>query len=79
MVSNTSGQRFTFNKCLADGYDAKNYTVARKGDTVLVVFPKTKAGTAAALYQLTLDIDAKPRYNFIQINDQLIGVVAGGY
>jgi hypothetical protein len=79
MVSNTSGQRYTFDLCLAGTYTAKDYTVTRNGDTVMVVFPQVKNGEVRALYNLTLDIDAKPRYNFIKLGDKLIAVVPGGY
>jgi hypothetical protein len=74
MVSNTSGQRYTFDLCLAG-----TYTVTRKGDTIMVAFPQVKNDEVRALYNLTLDIDAKPRYNFIKLGDKLIAVVAGGY
>jgi hypothetical protein len=76
MVSNTIGERYTFSQCLPDGYDAKNYTVTRKGDTILVVFPEAKAGQPTALYNMTLDIDAKPRYNFIKLGTELVAVTS---
>jgi hypothetical protein len=79
MVSNTSGQRYTFDLCLDAAYTVKNYSVMRNADTIMVIFPQVKSGDASALYNLTLDIDAKPRYNFIKLGDKLIAVIAGGY
>jgi hypothetical protein len=76
MVSNTAGERYTFAVCLPEGYDAKNYTVTRKSDTILVVFPEAKAGQATSLYNMTLDIDAKPRYNFIKLGSELVAVTS---
>jgi hypothetical protein len=76
MVSNTSGERYTFSVCLPDGYDAKNYTVTRNSDTILVTFPQVKNGETTALYNMTLDIDAKPRYNFIKLGEALVAVTS---
>jgi hypothetical protein len=79
MVSNTSGQRYTFDLCLDAAFNVKNYSVMRNADTIMVIFPQVKSGDASALYKLTLDVDAKPRYNFIKLGDKLIAVVAGNY
>jgi hypothetical protein len=76
MVSNTSGERYTFSLCLPGGYDEKNYTVNRKGDTIVVVFPEVKIGEVTALYKITLDIDAKPRYSFIKLGQELVAVTS---
>ncbi len=81
MVSNTAGERYTFSICLAEGYNAKNYTVTRKGDTILVAFPPVPSGeptglVKTALYKMTLDIDAKPRYNFIKLGEELVAVTS---
>lgn len=74
MISNINGERYEFEYCLADGYDGKDYTVVRKGDSLLVSFPKASAKTA--LYKLILDIDAKPAYHEILLGDQIVHVVA---
>jgi hypothetical protein len=78
MVSNTSGERYTFSVCLPEGYDTKKYTVTRKGDTIFVAFPPTQTGepTKTALFKMTLDIDAKPRYNFIKLGEDLVAVTS---
>jgi hypothetical protein len=79
MVSNTAGERYSFTICLPGDFDARNYTLTRNGDTILVNFPQVKPGQATAMYKLTLDVDAKPRYNFIQLGGKLIAVVPGNY
>lgn len=73
MVSNINGERYEFNLCLDDGFDDKNYKVERKGDSLIVSFPKP--ATKASNYKLTLDIDAKPPYHHILLGDQLVEVV----
>ena len=74
MISNINGERYEFEYCLADGYDGRDYTVIRKGDSLLVSFPKPS--TKTALYKLTLDIDAKPAYHEILLGDKIVHVVA---
>ncbi len=73
MVSNINGERYDFFCCLDDGFDGKNYTVDRKGDSIIVNFPK--AGKKQALYELTLDIDAKPNYHHIVLDGKEITIV----
>ena len=68
MLSNINGERYEFQYCLNDGFDGKNYTIERNGDSLLIKFPATTAKTA--LYKLTLDIDAKPAYHHIKLGDQ---------
>src|SRR4051794_14622815 len=58
MISNINGERYEFQNCLDEGFDGKNYTNERKGDSLLVKFPAATKKTV--LYKLTLDIDAKP-------------------
>jgi hypothetical protein len=63
IMSNIAGERYEFVSCLNDNFDGKNYLVERKGDSIVVSFPKD--GTAKAAFKLTLDIDAKPAYHHI--------------
>jgi hypothetical protein len=63
MLSNIAGERYEFVSCLGDDFDGKNYLVERKGDSIVVSFPKTVATKSA--FKLTLDIDAKPVYHHI--------------
>jgi hypothetical protein len=73
MLSNTNGERYDFFCCMDDGFDGKNYSIKRTGDSIIVEFPKT--GKKQALYELTLDIDAKPAYHHIILDGKEITVV----
>lgn len=72
--SNINGERYEFLSCMDEGFVGKNYTVERKGDTILVDFPKT-ATEKQALFSLTLDIDAKPPYHHIVLDGNEITTV----
>jgi hypothetical protein len=74
MVSNTNGERYQLDKCLPANFVESDCKVSRQGDTILVAFPKAM-GKETASYQLVLDVDAKPRYNFIQFGEQLMTVI----
>jgi len=74
MISNINGERYEFVSCMDDGFDGKNYKVERKGDSILVSFPKT-SGKAQAQYNLVLDIDAKPNYHHIILDGQELTIV----
>ena len=73
MVSNVAGERYEFEKCLDANFTKDMMKVSRKGDTVLVQFPKT--GGKGILNKITLDIDSYPRYNFITIDNEPIDVI----
>jgi len=70
MLSNIAGERYEFESCLDAGFDGTNYTVERKGDSIVVSFPKATGATAA--FNITLDIDAKPVYHHIVIDGREI-------
>jgi hypothetical protein len=72
MVSNINGERYEFEQCLDEGFDGKNYTVERKGDSLVVSFPKV--GNKTALYKLILDIDAKPAYRSISLGGRTLSI-----
>lgn len=74
MLSNINGERYEFFSCIDDDFDGKNYTIDRKGDSIIVNFPKT-AAVKKALYKLILDVDAKPRYNLIILDGREVNVV----
>lgn len=74
MISNINGERYEFLSCLDDGFDGKNYTVNRTGDSIMVSFPKTETAKKT-LYKLILDVDAKPRYNHIILDGQALIIV----
>lgn len=73
MVSNINGERYEFFSCIDNGFDGKNYSLERKGDSIIVSFPKNTV--QKALYKLTLDIDAKPRYHLIILDGREINIV----
>lgn len=77
MISNTNGERYIIRECLAVDFKKENLLVERKGDTVNIHY-KTKA-SSAALFQLTIDIDTYPRYNFLTIGTTTYRVVQGRY
>ncbi len=62
--ANINGERFTFHSCLDADFNEKDYTIQRTGDSILVSFTKTST-KPQALFNITLDIDAKPRYHHI--------------
>ena len=74
IISNINGERYEFTSCMDEGFDGKNYKVERKGDSILVSFPKTAAKKQAA-YNLVLDIDAKPNYHHIILDGQELTIV----
>ena len=65
VIANTIGERYRFQQCLDAGYNGA-VEVSRKGDTVVVQFPEGKEGTA--LYEITLDINTRPDYQYLSIN-----------
>jgi hypothetical protein len=73
VLSNTNGERYHFFCCLNDGFDGKNYTVTRSGDSILVEFPQKEQ--RQVLYELTLDIDAKPAYHHIILDGRDVTIV----
>ena len=66
MLSNIAGERYEFESCLSADFEGKDYTVERKGDS-LVVSLKRHGGIMAA-FKITLDIDAYPVYNYIVLD-----------
>ncbi|MEO5563842.1 MAG: hypothetical protein ABIR18_10415 [Chitinophagaceae bacterium] len=71
--SNFGGERYEFEKCLPVDFKKDQLNSERKGDTVVVRFPKAPA-TQGAVYHITLDIDSYPRYNFLTIDDDTYAI-----
>lgn len=69
VLSNINGNRYEFFNCMDDGFNGTNYTVTRKGDSIMVTFSKT-AAQKQALFKLTLDVDAKPGYRHMILDDR---------
>jgi hypothetical protein len=74
MISNINGERYEFYSCIDDGFDGQHYTVVRKGDSVIVNFPKTPS-QKKAMYKLILDVDAKPNYHHIILDERELTIV----
>src|SRR5882757_4791377 len=72
MLSNINGERYEFNVCMDDGFNGKNFTVQRSGDSILVNFPK--ASIKQSLFRVILDIDAKPAYHLINLDGREVRV-----
>lgn len=65
IVANTIGERYVFQECLDDGFKG-DYSVERKGDTIVVKLDKSPR--ANALFKVTLDLNTRPAYTHLQIN-----------
>ena len=74
MTSNINGERYEFACCLDEYFNGKNYTVERKGDSIVVGFPKTQT-KKQVMFDLILDIDAKPAYHHIILGDKELSIV----
>ena len=69
--ANTIGERYVFEECLEATFNGE-YLVERKGDTVEVKIGKASA--AESLFKITLDINTRPTYHFLNINGNTIPV-----
>ena len=74
MISNINGERYEFNACADADFDGKSYSVERRGDSLVLVLPKT-ASKKQALFKMVLDIDAKPPYQHMVIDGKTIKIV----
>lgn len=75
MNSNFGGERYEFEKCLPVDFDEFKVRSERKGDTVLVSFPKVAPAQKSAVYHIKLDIDSYPSYHFLTIDDDTYTIV----
>ena len=73
MNSNTMGERYEFEECLPAGFTKDKMIVERRGDSVIVRFPKNEQ--QQELYKLVLDINTYPQYHFITIGDQTLHIL----
>jgi hypothetical protein len=74
MTENTFGEHYEFNRCLVEGFNTDDYLIERKGDTLVLTFPKEQANEQKALYKLNLDIHASPKYNFIKLGTEVLQI-----
>ena len=75
MVSNIIGERYTFQKCLPASYKG-SYLAERKGDSIIIAFEKQDGPTA--LFNMTVDINTYPRYNYLTIDGNTFQIVPAG-
>lgn len=73
VTSNINGKRYEFYSCLDDGYNGSDYTLTRNGDSIMVSFPRT-GSQKKSLYKLILDVDAKPGYRYISLDDREVNL-----
>lgn len=76
MNSNFGGERYEFEKCLPPDFKDEHLTTERKGDTVLVKFKSATGDPGNKVYHITLDIDSYPRYQYIEIDDEVYTITA---
>jgi hypothetical protein len=76
LTENTNGEHYEFNRCLAEDFNTDDYLIERKGDTLVVTFPKEKLNETKALYKLHLDIHANPKYNYIKLGTEVLQISA---
>jgi hypothetical protein len=66
MTSNIAGERYEFESCLNANFAGDAYTVERKNDSLVVSFQRVDGDKAA--FNIILDIDAFPVYDYIVID-----------
>lgn len=72
ITANTIGERYIFQECLDAAYDG-DYSVDRKGDTVVVQLKNTPLASSA-LFRITLDINTRPDYKYLSLNGSVFPV-----
>ena len=72
MNSNLNGERYEFERCLDADFTKEQLSSIQKGDTVELKFERKNA--SQALYKLTVDVDAYPRYNTLIIDGAAIAI-----
>jgi hypothetical protein len=76
MNSNLNGERYEFQRCLDADFDKSQLSSIRQGDTIVLKFERKNA--KQALYDLTIDLDAYPRYNFLTIDGNTFPIIPVG-
>jgi len=72
MNSNLNGERYEFQRCLDADFTKDQLTSVQRGDTVELKFERKNP--KQALYNLTVDVDAYPRYNILIIDGTAIEI-----
>jgi hypothetical protein len=76
MNSNLNGERYEFQRCLDADFEKEKFTSARQGDTVVLKFERKNP--TQALYNIIVDVDSYPRYNFLTIDDNTFQIKPAG-
>ena len=76
ITANFGGERFEFDKCLPADFNDDQVTSSRKGDTVLINFPKSTGKSAG--FRITLDIDSYPNYHVVTVDDESYNISVKG-
>lgn len=76
MNSNLNGERYEFQRCLDADFQKEKFTSVRQGDTVVLKFERKNP--KQALYNIIVDVDSYPRYNFLTIDDNTFPISPAG-
>jgi hypothetical protein len=71
MNSNLNGERFELQSCLDADFKKEQITSSQPNDTTVVIKFERKNSTQA-LYKLTIDLDAYPRYSLLILDGDTI-------
>ncbi|HLG39865.1 MAG TPA: hypothetical protein VI461_09360 [Chitinophagaceae bacterium] len=71
MNSNLNGERFELQRCLDADFKKGQLTSYQPNDTTVVLKFERK-NSSQALYQLTIDLDAYPRYSLLILDGDTI-------
>lgn len=75
MNSNLNGERYEFQSCLDADFKKEQVTSSQPNDsTVVIKFERKNA--QQALYKLTIDLDAYPRYSLLVLDGDSINMKA---
>ncbi|TMI72301.1 MAG: hypothetical protein E6H09_10465 [Bacteroidetes bacterium] len=72
MNSNLNGERYEFQRCLDADFAKEQLTSVQRGDTIELKFERKNS--KQAVYKLTVDLDAYPRYNILIIDGTPIAI-----
>jgi hypothetical protein len=75
MNSNLNGERFEFQRCLDADFKKEQATSSQPNDTTVVV-KFERNNSKQALYKLTIDLDAYPRYSLLILDGDTIHMKA---
>ena len=73
MVSNLNGERYQFQSCLDADFKKEQVTSVQQNDSTIILKFERK-NPQQALYNLTIDVDAYPRYSTLIIDGTAIAL-----